>query len=102
MEQTENEMVLSVADLWSIVDNYVDHLHYHNQTAKLRQLFSLLDFHKEYYGRELEPVLDMMSKYGMHEFTENGSHFKEPMSAQCGPNFTSVFEVNLIRTTEYW
>jgi hypothetical protein len=105
MELTGEEMIISYEDLWSIVGEYIDHLRSINQTAKLQDLINLMHRHKEYQGRELEPVINLMSKYGMpHEFpAEDESPFNETASsARCPPSVTTSFEVNLIQNTEYW
>ncbi len=103
MELTGNDKVMSFDDLWAIVTEYVAHLRTHNQTARLEVLFDSLHHHKEYYGRGLKPMLDMMSKHGMpHQFPSDGSHLNEPASLRCVQNATSSFENNLLVASEYW
>ncbi len=103
MELTGDEMILTFEELWAIVTEYVIHLRTHNQTSKLEELFDSLHQHKEYYGRGLRPMLDMMSKYGMpHQFPKDGSHFLEEDSFQCEQNLTSSLDNQLIETSKYW
>jgi hypothetical protein len=103
MELSENENILSFEELWAIVNEYVNHLHSHNQTDKLEVLYDSLDRHKEYYELGLQPMLDFMSRHGMPEqFPMDGSHFNETTSFRCGPRITSPSDAKIIRTSEYW
>jgi hypothetical protein len=104
MEQSGNEVFLSIEELWSVVGEYIDHLRSHNQTQKLKELLDSLHRHKNHYGRGLEPMLNFMSKHGMpHQFPKDGSHFNdESESFDCGPRFNSSSDVDMIRKSEYW
>jgi hypothetical protein len=103
MELTGNEIVMSVDDLWSTVSEYVIYLRNHNLTTRLEELFDSIHYHQEYYGRGLQPMLEVMSKHGMpDQFPADGSHLNQPATFRCLPNGTSSAENSLITTSEYW
>jgi hypothetical protein len=103
MELKENKIILSYEGLQSLMSKYIDHLTFHNQSTKLKELLFSMHRDNDSSGQGLKPMLDFMSKHGMpHQFPKDGSHFNQLEAFRCGPNFTSLSEIHLIRATEYW
>ncbi len=103
MKQTGNEIIMSSDELWSTVREYVIYLRTHTQTSKLEELFDSMYQHREYYGRGLRPMLNMMSKYGMpHQFPTDESHLNQPTTFRCAQNVASASENKLIVASEFW
>ena len=100
---TNEQMVIPLTQLWSLVAEYIGYLQTHNQTSKVDDVFDAIHRHEDVHGLALKPMLDFMSKHGLpEEFPEDGSLFNQSQMASCPTQLISSFEENLIKGSAFW
>ena len=101
--ETDEQLVIPLNELWSLVAEYIGYLHFHNQTSKVDDVYDAIHRHEEVNGLALKPMLEFMSKHGMpEEFPEDGSHFNESQMSKCPTRQISTFEDDLIKGSAFW